>query len=88
MILAGQEGFNANGSRLVTMWEWESGIALSAGNNNAFASMMEDNLLPPTASMNATTTATTDHSTSDPNVTSASEEHVVEEAVRGAVVAE
>lgn len=26
MILAGQEEFHADGSRLVTMWEWESGI--------------------------------------------------------------
>jgi hypothetical protein len=28
MILAGQEEFRADGSRLVTMWEWESGIPL------------------------------------------------------------
>jgi hypothetical protein len=28
MILAGQEDFRADGSRLVTMWEWESGIPL------------------------------------------------------------
>lgn len=28
MILAGQEEFRADGSRLVTMWEWESGIPI------------------------------------------------------------
>jgi hypothetical protein len=28
MILAGQEDFRADGSRLVTMWEWDSGIPL------------------------------------------------------------
>jgi hypothetical protein len=26
MILAGQEEFKSDGSRLVTMWEWQSGI--------------------------------------------------------------
>jgi hypothetical protein len=32
MILAGQEDFRADGSRLVTMWEWESGIPLPTSN--------------------------------------------------------
>jgi hypothetical protein len=35
MILAGQEEFHADGSRLVTMWEWESGIPLAPPQANS-----------------------------------------------------
>jgi len=38
MILAGQEEFRADGSRLVTMWEWESGIPLPTGNTTTSTS--------------------------------------------------
>jgi hypothetical protein len=45
MILAGQEEFHADGSRLVTMWEWESGIpspdATTATESNAAAATQE-----------------------------------------------
>ncbi len=83
MILAGQEEFRADGSRLVTMWEWESGIPIPTGNNTTTS--MEES---PPSSMNATTTTTTDATTSDSNATAATEEEVVEEAVGGGEVAE
>jgi guanyl-specific ribonuclease Sa len=35
MILAGQVDFRPDGSRLVTLWEWENGIPLSTGNTTA-----------------------------------------------------
>jgi hypothetical protein len=52
MILAGQEEFRADGSRLVTMWEWESGIPLRTVNTTA--TTMEESL----PSLMNTTTAT------------------------------
>ena len=54
MILAGQEEFRADGSRLVTMWEWESGIPLPTGNNMTTATNMDENA--PSSPMNATAT--------------------------------
>jgi hypothetical protein len=66
MILAGQEEFCADGSRLVTMWEWESGIPLLIGD----VSSMEE---IPSSLMNATTTTTmtTDGTTSESDATAA-----------------
>jgi hypothetical protein len=82
MILAGQEEFRADGSRLVTMWEWESGIPLPTGNNTT--TNMEES---PPSPMNATTTTSTD-ATSAGSSTTAAEGEVVEEAVGEAEVAE
>jgi hypothetical protein len=90
MILAGQEEFRADGSRLVTMWEWESGIPLPTGNTTT---SMEES---PPSPMDATTTTTTTNATttSDSNTTAAtgeegeSQQEIVEEAVGGASVAE
>jgi hypothetical protein len=75
MILVGQEEFRADGSRLVTMWEWESGIPIPTGNDITAATNMEENA-PPSSPMNATAaTSITDASTtSDTNAT----EEVVE----------
>jgi hypothetical protein len=91
MILAGQEEFRADGSRLVTMWEWESGIPLPTG--NVTATTMEES--SPPSPMNATTTTmTTDATTSESNATAATgeegelQEEIMEEAVGGAEVAE
>jgi hypothetical protein len=77
MILAGQEEFQADGSRLVTMWEWESGIPLTSMEQGS----------SPTNTTTPTTNATT---TSGINATTAAtgEESVEEEAVGGAEVAE
>jgi hypothetical protein len=52
MILAGQEEFRADGSRLVTMWEWESRIPLRTV--NTATTTMEESL----PSLMNTTTAT------------------------------
>jgi hypothetical protein len=90
IILAGQEEFRADGSRLVTMWEWESGIPLPTGNTTT---SMEES---PPSPMDATTTTTTTNATttSDSNTTAAtgeegeSQQEIVEEAVGGASVAE
>ena len=84
MILAGQEEFRADGSRLVTMWEWESGIPLAP------TPTMEESpsLMNTTTMTNATTIP------SDANATAATDEErelqeeIVEEAVGGAQVAE
>lgn len=49
MILAGQEDFRADGSRLVTMWEWESGIPLpdtaTATDSNATSTSTEQEVV-------------------------------------------
>ena len=90
MILAGQEEFRADGSRLVTMWEWESGIPLLTGNTTSLEGSS------PPSQMNATTTTiTTDATTtSESNATTAtgavgeSQEQIVEEAVGGSQFAE
>ena len=84
MILAGQEDFRADGSRLVTMWEWESGIPLPTSNNISTASNMEENA--PSSPMNATATTVSEAIISDSNATESTEE-VVEEAEGGAEVA-
>jgi hypothetical protein len=85
MILAGQEDFRADGSRLVTMWEWDSGIPLPTGNNVSPATNMEENA--PSSPMNATETTMSGTISSDSNATASTEE-VVEEAVGEAEVAE
>jgi hypothetical protein len=56
MILAGQEEFRADGSRLVTMWEWESGIPLPTGNTTTTTTMEES---PPSLLNTTTMTNTT-----------------------------
>jgi hypothetical protein len=87
MILAGQEEFRADGSRLVTMWEWESGIPLPTGNTTT--TTMEES--PPSLLNTTTMTNTT---TSNTNATASTEEdgesqqEIVEEAVGGAQVPE
>ena len=60
MILAGQEEFRADGSRLVTMWEWQSGIPLPTTDTASNTTMDEDSPLSP---MNTTTTTTTANAT-------------------------
>ena len=49
MILAGQEDFRADGSRLVTMWEWESGVPLpdaaTATDSNATSASTEQEVV-------------------------------------------
>jgi hypothetical protein len=86
MILAGQEEFRADGSRLVTMWEWESGIPLPTGSTTAD---MEGSS---PSSMNATTTNATSASDATATETTGeggeSQQEIVEEAVGGASVAE
>jgi hypothetical protein len=85
MILAGQEDFHADGSRLVTMWEWDSGIPLPTGNNISPDTNMEENA--PSSPMNATETTMSEVNRSDTNATASTEE-VVEEAVGEEEVAE
>ena len=43
MILAGQEEFLPDGSRLVTMWEWQSGIPLPTRTDGSSTSSNEHN---------------------------------------------
>ena len=91
MILAGQEEFRADGSRLVTMWEWESGIPLPTGNTTTTTTTMEES---PPSLLNTTTMTNTTTTTSNTNATAATEEdgesqqEIVEEAMGGAQVAE
>jgi hypothetical protein len=63
MILAGQEEFRADGSRLVTMWEWKSGIPLAP------TTTMEES--PPLMNTTIMTNAT---AADDTNATAAPEE--------------
>jgi hypothetical protein len=85
MILAGLEDFRADGSRLVTMWEWESGIPLPTGNNISIATDMEESAS--SSSMNATAITMSEAISSD-SIATASTEEVVEEAVGGPEVTE
>jgi hypothetical protein len=61
MILAGQEEFRADGNRLVTRWEWESGIPLPPPTTTT--SMKEPPLMNTTTMTNATTAADTNTTT-------------------------
>ena len=59
MMLAGQEDFRADGSRLVTMWEWESGIPLPTGNTTATEQSSSSSSLMNTTMTNATSATPT-----------------------------
>jgi hypothetical protein len=84
MILAGQEEFRADGSRFVTMWEWESGIPLAP------TPTMEESpsLMNTTTMTNATTITSEANATAATDEEGESQEEIVEGAVGGAQVAE
>ena len=86
MIAAGIDDMTPNGESHTTLWRWESGIPLPAGNNTTGTEQG-----PSSSLMNNTTTTNATTTTSGTNATTAAttrEESLEEEAVGGAEVAE